>query len=456
MYPLIHAIEDRIFSVELYSGITEKVEQITDGAPAPLNTSVHLLQRRHYMDEECLANYEAGGMQFKDIRGFNKWLAKPEQRDRLLPFSRCIVAFRVRRLEKEPDETPFSIADYVKIEAEKKQDATTYLYIRNGDQLWFLRTAIDFGETLFPDLEDNDLANRTFAEMTDNGHKIEKFITANEHAQIVEEHEKAMREYNQKKHEWYDSKPRLEKYEKFDHSSVYYDDISKVIGRHIQAHNSIALLIQGLLDRSPILHPHPAWQLWTQEGFTTGLTLVYDQTRALTVGDAPDFEAYRARLNASLKTGSITVGQDAAWVRRETAKEHARIRADYRTRADLKYYPKQVRPYKDLGPGMLAKVEYFKANSQQCVYKWQRNSRRDAGGWARMEYGDKGVMDTLTVAAAQVLNVSAYTPGDYHIFFDDPRTRAQYLQWAPLLLEAEEYYAGNREVHDKNTPIKDD
>ena len=41
---------------------------------------------------------------------------------------------------------------------------------------------------------------------------------------------------------------------------------------------------------------------------------------------------------------------------------------------------------------------------------------------------------------------SAYTPGDYRQFFADPRTRAEYLKWAPLLLEAEEWWAGNRRL----------
>ena len=37
-------------------------------------------------------------------------------------------------------------------------------------------------------------------------------------------------------------------------------------------------------------------------------------------------------------------------------------------------------------------------------------------------------------------------PGDYKIFFSDPRTRENYIQWAPLLMAAEEYHAGHRKV----------
>jgi len=55
-----------------------------------------------------------------------------------------------------------------------------------------------------------------------------------------------------------------------------------------------------------------------------------------------------------------------------------------------------------------------------------------------------GVAASFKCKVAQVLNVDAYTPGDYLQFFRDPRTRAKYLKWAPLLLAAEDWHARNR------------
>ena len=46
--------------------------------------------------------------------------------------------------------------------------------------------------------------------------------------------------------------------------------------------------------------------------------------------------------------------------------------------------------------------------------------------------------------AELLFNVSAYTPGDYKMFFSDPRTRAKYLQWAPFMLAAEDYHASGK------------
>jgi hypothetical protein len=47
----------------------------------------------------------------------------------------------------------------------------------------------------------------------------------------------------------------------------------------------------------------------------------------------------------------------------------------------------------------------------------------------------------------------AYKPGDFHQFFDDPRTHADYLEWAPFLLAAEEYHAGNRKAPPPLAPV---
>src|SRR5271166_2261675 len=101
MEPAIKAIQDRIFSVELYAGLVETVTQIKDGKPADLTDKLHLFQRRAYMDEECLAQYETGGMEFKNIRAFDGWLSKPSNFERLMPFPRSVLAFQVRRKEKE-------------------------------------------------------------------------------------------------------------------------------------------------------------------------------------------------------------------------------------------------------------------------------------------------------------------------------------------------------------------
>jgi hypothetical protein len=205
-------------------------------------------------------------------------------------------------------------------------------------------------------------------------------------------------------------------------------------------------VLQGLLDRSTVFKPHPPWRLWDEGGFKQAIALVYDDTRALVPGAAPDFLAYQAALNSKLEPGSITVGQDDFWARREAAKESQRMDNNWRT-SKRDWRPTHHRPEGDPGPGKLARVARVSGKgAPRCMFEWTRKKRSES--WR----DDAALLPcTVTVPASKLLNVSAYKPGDFHKFFDDPRTRADYLEWAPMLLEAEEYHAGNREVRE---PVK--
>jgi len=232
-------------------------------------------------------------------------------------------------------------------------------------------------------------------------------------------------------------------YEPFDESSVYYDDIGEYVTGLIAKHNQIAMIVQGLLDRSEVWVPHPPWNIMEPGGFEQALRLVYDDDRALVSGPPPDFEAYRARCNASLAPGSVTVGQETAWMRLEAERENARrARRSYdRNARELKLY----RPEGNPGPGTLARVVSVGKRSGRCSFTWKR--MRVAMN--RETWQSSRIPCSFTCDASGLLNVSAYKPGDFRQFFADPRTRAEYLKWAPYLLAAEEYHAGNREVAPK-------
>lgn len=466
MNRVLGTIKDRILSIQLYAGLTEEVVRITDGDPAPLDAKIHLLQRRCYMDEECLARYETGGMDYQNIGDFDEWLARPENLNRILPFPRCIVSFRVRRNRK--DREVVNLRDFIRIMEEEEADKWTFLYIRNGSQLFRMSTDLEFGEKLFPDLDKSKLdgGGRLWADTRFSDIKI---ITENEYQGMIEEyeHEKAAFEAKEAAYEaalktpeaWARAKKqgkdepdascvdvpwpgfgpysRHTEYELFDKGNVNYDDITEKIAEDIKEHNRIALILQGLLDRSPVLHPHPPWQIWTSEGFQAALELVYDDSRALPAGAKPDFKAYRKRLNASLQTGSVTVGQQDTWERYEAEKESRRMDNDWRHRGEWR--PTHHKPYGNPGPGLVARVIGFSKKGQKCSYAWERQR-------LTASFDNSPIRTSFTCHESQVLNIDAYKPGDFRQFFDDPRSRADYLQWAPLLLVAEEYHADKYEV----------
>lgn len=450
--PAIKAIESRIFNVELYAGLVEEVKRIKDGLPADIGEPVHIFQRRAYCDEECLANYETGGMEFKDLKAFDKWLVKPDNLERLLPHKRCVLAFQVRRKDKER-ETPVSLSGFIQMMHEQEWDKTTFLYIRNDQQVFRLNTEIEFGSRLFPDTEVNVLSGTVYARMFAG--RIDKLVSEGYYLDIIQRHKDAVAEYKRKEKELRHKKVPKEKwfgeigfdpsgfhdtYEKWTPDTVYYDDIAAKVQAEIDHHNRLILVLQGLFDRSPVFHPHPPYKLWSGDSFQQAIKLIYDDSRGLVAGDKPDFEAYRARLNETLRKGSITVGQDDFWQRKEAERYNRECHANWRIRhhTDVKRH----KPYGNPGPGMLAMVKSF--STKGASYKWQRERQ----SYSRYS-NDKPINCNLTVPASELLNVDAYQVGDFKQFFNDPRTRADYLQWATLLLTCEEWHAGNKKVNGK-------
>ena len=445
-------VGSRIFNVELYAGLTEDIVCCRKGAPAPANERLRIMQRRLYMDEECLLGYRHGGMEFKDIHRFDAWLSEPENLERILPFPRCMVAMRVRRLKKDREYDGSLMSAMVNFDL-GELDRLTFLYVRNGERVYRLNCSLEFDELIFPDKAMFDPDEPRMVRMFAG--KVDKMITVREYESLLAEYtereskSKAWEAANPRevweaanpKKTWWFANPyrddrsfRPSDWKPFDASNVYYDEAAKSIADRITQYNRVALIIQGLYDRSDILHPHPPAQTWTQEGFAAAIELIYDGSAVLGYGESPDFEAYRARCNATLDVGSVTIGQDYAWQVREAEKETRRLDNDWRNRSNWR--PTLWKPYGDPGPGYIAKIAKFQPRARKAVFAWERDRRsQDA-------YGDNTpVRATLTISVDDLFNVDAYQLGDYKQFFRDPRTRAEYLKWAPMLLAAEEYHA---------------
>ncbi len=446
-------IKDRIFAVELYAGLCEDLVQIRDGVPAGNDEKIHLFQRRHYMDEECLVDYKSGGMEFRGIAEFDRWLMKKANRSRIFPMPKCVVAFQVRRKTKEREVSRLS--DFIRFRELEDADKLTFLYIRNGERYYWMSTRIEFGRELFPDEDRSKYLHGQLYIKRDFGTEV---VSEQEYQEVKEEEAESDAKYKRKMAEWKKmskkekkehNKPwrsyysTLDRYEPMSPASVYYDDALIKIANAAKEHNRLAVVLQGLLDRSPAFHPHPPWRLWTPEGFSSGIELIYDQSRGLTDGDPPDFKAYRDRLNASIKKGTHVVGQQRVWERVEAEKENQRMDRDWRIRDPL--YRTYFSPYGNDGPGDIAKVVGLTRDKKKCKFTWERERLRrgwvnnpDRPGW--MMRDQSGVTTHFRCPTKLLLNVDAYTPGDYKQFYADPRTRADYLKWAPFLLAAEDFH----------------
>lgn len=451
----IGEIQDRIFNISLYAGLIESVVKCCDGKPADMDERLHVMQRRCYMDEECLANYRAGGMSFKDIGEFDDWLSRPENRDRILPFPRTIVAMRVRRSAAERDWDGSLMSAFVNIRLAELDNAT-FLYVRNGEQIWRLSTEIEFGHMIFPDKAIYDPSEPMMVKMFAG--RIDRMMPLSEYEDQLAEHKQINVAWNTWSLEnprdvWLASNPNKQRgqweyanpywsqknefkpneWKPMDSSNVFFDDAMEKIGEEIKRYNRVATIIQGLFDRSEVLHPHLPVQTWTPEGFERAIKLVYDATQVLHDGDAPDFEAYRQECNASLGVGSIVTGQDIYWMEQEAKKEMARRQKDRRlSGGERDRELKRYQPYGNSGPAAVGPVDEWKPRARAGLFRWTRERR---------EWPYDAVLCSVSVPADALFNVSAYKLGDFKRFYHDFRTRAQYIQWAPLLLAAEDWWS---------------
>jgi hypothetical protein len=486
-------IKQKIHTVELYAGLQERLEQIRDGEPASVDERVHLMQRRCYMDEECLARYEAGGMDFEDLEAFDKWIARDENMTRILPHERCIVAFRIRRGDKDYG-IGDSIARYIRFQFHNDYNRFTFLYIRNGRQLWRMRTSIEFGSELFPRREDNEILGDDELWVNPNEH-YDKFITGRDRADRIERwkarrHEVAAALWAWKRagkpdedtywrcdpsasreeqanpwkgrscHDWPEGLPLSQRecgrpssdvrnhwkdYTRVTPDNIYFDDAMKHIAAVSFEHNRVAVVVQGLLDRSVCLHPHPPWRIWTPEGFTAGIELVYDQSLAITVGPEIKWNEYRAQLNRSLRVGAFVIGH--------------RLVFDEQMQDEREEYGRRYswRDKWGKGPSKIDRIVAIRAG--KAKFTWQRESMRGTWvpskpGWKKKVY--EQIEQTWWCELDALTCVDAYTPGDFRMFFDDPRTRAAYLQWAPILLAAEDWHAKRRTAVDEGEGDSDE
>lgn len=437
---LVKAVEKRIFNIDLYAGFSEDFAKIQDGAPAAVEEKIHLFQRRHYMDEECLADWENGGMDFTQIAGFDRWLLKPDNLKRILPFDRCVVAFRVRRYDRESD--THNALELLQLMRENEGNRRTFLYMRNGEQVFRLATTIDFGDSLFPDMADVLSNERGVRYVSVRYSSDRNLITESQYLGLLaEETEKWERaearrlaaEAKSGKEEnpffyhgsgWDRVK---DNWRVFDDTYLYFDEVNAANAEKIEEHNRLVLLLQGLLDRTEAFAPHPKWELWGA-GFDAGLKLVYDKDFALHDGPEPDVEAYLGKLNRAMKKGSVVVGAQDAWLRHEAVKLCERNQREGLRYSTLMKY----RPPGNYGPNNLpgAKAARVSAVRGGNVYfKWWRESSRDF---------DNMVPASFSCATDKVLCIDNYQLGDYKQFFTDPRVRAKYMKWAHLLIAAEE------------------
>jgi len=374
-----NSIEDKIFTIEIYAGIHENIKQIAEGSPASIDEPIAIRQQLLFMDEECLIDFNKGGMDFERLEDFDRWVVKPENLNRILLEKKGIVAFQVRRHKKDYP-LPNDLWGIFQLIQKDYANMETYLLIRNGHRVYRVTSVIDFSPRLVP--FKNEIGEKQFQKVYRG---------------------------------WSDEPDTVEKITP-DH--IEYDDHFKKMADLIKKYNKIFIFIQGLLDRSDIFHPHLGIKLNKQEHMDLWIKCIRDEELGLP-SNMIDFEEYRKQLNKSLKSGDL-VWSD--WVPENMG--HYSYQYS-RTRHNLNEEQVAHRPD-------VCRVTSIKRDRSAVWIVWEV----DVQAWDYERMKDKRNRHLL-VPIDKIFNISDYNPGDYRMFLCDRTLQGKYLEWAPMLLTAE-------------------
>lgn len=252
-------LQDGIFAFNLYLGRDEEVIPVVEGERAPANTVVTLRQMTLNMDEESALNADTDGIDFRDITLFVDWLRADQAHiDQLIPETKAVVALRPRR------EAAKKYSNYEAERADENWD--TFWLIRNGGCLWLTTTPFQVGERMIP------TANE-FTRM---------FLTTDREGRTVS------------------LAPGSPAW-------LRAEETADLTTRHYM---KVALILQGLVDRTKVFHPLPAGGLsFIEQRFYDDGTVqvISDAELALTSG-RPSFQEWLQDSHAKLQTGMRVVG----------------------------------------------------------------------------------------------------------------------------------------------------
>ncbi len=393
----VKAVDRRLFALEIYAGLGETAKLIRPGAPASSETPVAVRQMMRFMDEESLIDYDKGGMNFERLDEFDEWLAKDGNWDRIAPETRCVVAMRVRRHDKDYGHCR-TLADAFEHAFYREMDKKTYLVVRNGEQVWRLTTDVDFSPRLLP--------------LRDEFEKplVKKARRSGEKDEVVHP------------------------------DDLRFDEFAEERANRVYEYNRVMFLLQGLLDRSKALAPHPPINLADQSDVDRWFKAVYDEETGLPSSEPVVWEDYRDALNASVLKGSfVWCGEpEETWGGYTIDKNRPKYGYDAARRPDVCLVERVSKDRKwvtltwDLGNKI--KDEWVLDKSRPVPNKpgwfYQQRIERDMGsrrGHQRVEMKD-------------VFAVESYRKGDYKRFLCDPYMKGEYLKWSRQLLAAEKWH----------------
>jgi hypothetical protein len=388
---MMEQLQEGVWTINLYLGGPERLHRLRDGRPAPEETPVTVRQLVLYMDEETMITDDEG-LDFRDLEKFDDWLLKdPAHVEQIVPEEKGVVALTPRRRPKHHDD-PWMAG------AAAKEDTRTYFLIRNGEQLY--RTTTDFwvGRTLVPRTDEWD---RVFESTSFN--------------------------YDTREEERIILKPGTREWEKAEETA----DAKR---RHYMR---VALILQGLLDRTTIFHPvRPGTSFLDPAAHDAGrVRFILDDEPALGDGSEP-FKDWQRRLSERLQPGMRVI----------VSSHGAHAEGWYLRDGGGGWHNPRIHPSaaEDPPDGQILQVE--KNGAGQLCVRYQRTEeiympKRWFPSKTRPGYGHYGGYAVPKTRASCVIE-----PGDWWIlpydearvedlerFLRSRRDRVEYLRMVPII-----------------------
>lgn len=257
---LADRMREGIWTMNLYLGVDEEIVQLKSGKPCPETEKIKIRQRILYMDEECTLAADRGGIDFRELESFDKWISSRKKHlEQVLPEKKGMVALQIRRTDKN-----YGDDDFMNF-CLNKANKTTYLLIRNGSNLYRICPDIHLSGTLFPaqDEFDDYFVSNWFGEHKQLRPGTKEFVDAMEQV---------------------DSR-----------------------GRH---YARILLILQGLLDRTEVFHPIEGGQINICDKRQSREILEFVHDDEMTLSDGKErFNDWVRRINSKLAVGHRIIGR---------------------------------------------------------------------------------------------------------------------------------------------------
>jgi len=255
MSKMLSKVEKAIWTINLYLGKNEEIVQINSGEPASTSEPITIRQKVLFMDEECALNPRKDGLDVENIEQFDSWLLEDATNlQQVLPEQKGIVALHIKRHDNKKYD-PFDNRKIANTE-------WTYFLIRNGENLYRVYIDIVVGSTILPNSSEYD-------EYFEIGNTLER------HRPGTDKYMKAM--------------------EKAEKAQQHY--------------MRVALVLQGLMDRTEIFKPMPVERIdiSNPKDSIEYMRYIYDDDKVL--GDGrPKFKEWQREINKQIDVGHRIIG----------------------------------------------------------------------------------------------------------------------------------------------------